>query len=601
MDMSFVVAAPESVQAAAQGLAGIRETLAEAMASAAVPTTGVVAAAQDDVSAGIAAVFGTFGQEYQAVGAQAQAFHKQFVRLLNSGASAYLGTEIANAKQNLLNTVNGPVQGRIGQPIGGVTAGTSGGGVGAVTSGLTAESAALPVLGGVGLGSLFGGTPVGQSVNGAVSALGNGGAVSLLSGELGSGWQTLSGDIVALPASLQSLGTALVPGLLQTGGSTSAASVAGPYQTLFDNTVQNLQILGNTWLANPAPFLHQFIANQMAYAQTIAADIQYVIQNLPTVLANLPANIQAAIQAFLAFDPVPYIQQFIDNQIGYAQLIASSLQHAAYDFGTGLQALPAAFQSAFQALQTGDIGGAVGDIAKGFVNLFVSGVDVTSTGNLFIPPGLVATITPTGALGDLLPILTIPGMMAQNFTNLWPAGSIPAQMSQNVTNVIDAVMDTSITASVFATTTVFPPFVTVSLTGAFGLPVALPPDAVGGPINTLGALNTSATAFVDAVQTGDWSGAAVAVIDAPAVVADGFLNGEMTLPLTFDLGGYPATLNIPLDGVLVGTTPYTASIDLGYPFGTITFPVEGTPISGLATGLLVYAPEQLALAIGATP
>jgi hypothetical protein len=45
---------------------------------------------------------------------------------------------------------------------------------------------------------------------------------------------------------------------------------------------------------------------------------------------------------------------------------------------------------------------------------------------------------------------------------------------------------------------------------------------------------------------------------------------------------------------------YTASIT-GVPVvGTITVPVGGTPISGLATGLLIYAPEQLALAISPT-
>jgi hypothetical protein len=69
----FVIAAPEVVQAAAQGLAGIRSTLGEASAAAAGPTTAVVAAAEDEVSAGVAALFGAFGQEYQVVNAQAQA------------------------------------------------------------------------------------------------------------------------------------------------------------------------------------------------------------------------------------------------------------------------------------------------------------------------------------------------------------------------------------------------------------------------------------------------------------------------------------------------------------------------------------------------
>lgn len=95
--MSFVIAEPEMVQTAAQNLAGIRSTLSQASAAAAGPTTGVVAAAGDEVSAGVAALFGGFGREYQALSAQAQAFHGQFVELLNAGAGAYLTTDAANA------------------------------------------------------------------------------------------------------------------------------------------------------------------------------------------------------------------------------------------------------------------------------------------------------------------------------------------------------------------------------------------------------------------------------------------------------------------------------------------------------------------------
>jgi hypothetical protein len=100
--MSFVIAQPELVQAAAQNLAGIRSALSEASAAAAGPTTGVLAAAQDEVSGAIAALFDSFGQEYQAISARAQTFHAQFVDLINAGAGAYLGTEAANAEQALL-------------------------------------------------------------------------------------------------------------------------------------------------------------------------------------------------------------------------------------------------------------------------------------------------------------------------------------------------------------------------------------------------------------------------------------------------------------------------------------------------------------------
>jgi hypothetical protein len=95
--VSFVIAEPEMVQAAARSLAGIRSTLSEATAAAAGPTTAVAAAAEDQVSAGVAALFGAFGRDYQVLSTQAQAFHGQFVNLLNGGAAAYLSTDAAAA------------------------------------------------------------------------------------------------------------------------------------------------------------------------------------------------------------------------------------------------------------------------------------------------------------------------------------------------------------------------------------------------------------------------------------------------------------------------------------------------------------------------
>ena len=84
-------------------MAGIRSALTECSAAAAAPTTAVVAAAEDEVSAQIASMFGDFGQQYQVLSARAGALHDEFVNLLNSGAGAYLGTEVASAESNLLN------------------------------------------------------------------------------------------------------------------------------------------------------------------------------------------------------------------------------------------------------------------------------------------------------------------------------------------------------------------------------------------------------------------------------------------------------------------------------------------------------------------
>ncbi|KZS70039.1 hypothetical protein A4G29_07590 [Mycobacterium kansasii] len=55
--MSFVVAAPQALMVAATDLAGIGSALTAANAAAAAPTTGVLAAGADEVSAAIAALF----------------------------------------------------------------------------------------------------------------------------------------------------------------------------------------------------------------------------------------------------------------------------------------------------------------------------------------------------------------------------------------------------------------------------------------------------------------------------------------------------------------------------------------------------------------
>src|SRR6516165_10616575 len=95
--MSFVIAAPEFVTAAASDLASLGSTISSANAAAATPTTGVLAAAEDEVSAAIAALFSAHGQGFQALSAQAAAFHDQFVQTLTAGAGSYVGAEAANA------------------------------------------------------------------------------------------------------------------------------------------------------------------------------------------------------------------------------------------------------------------------------------------------------------------------------------------------------------------------------------------------------------------------------------------------------------------------------------------------------------------------
>jgi len=95
--MSFVTTQPEALAAAAGALQGIGSTMSAQNAAAAAPTTGVVPAAADEVSALTAAQFAAHAQMYQAVSAQAAAIHELFVNTLHLSSRSYGLTEAANA------------------------------------------------------------------------------------------------------------------------------------------------------------------------------------------------------------------------------------------------------------------------------------------------------------------------------------------------------------------------------------------------------------------------------------------------------------------------------------------------------------------------
>lgn len=145
--MSFVIVAPEALMSVASEVAGIGSALNAANAAAAAPTTGVLAAAADEVSAAMAALFGAHAQEYQRLSAQAAGFHAQFVQALNAGVNSYASAEAANAsplqavEQQVLGLINGPAQTLLGRPLIGngaagcaVAAGRAGTAVAAIAS-----------------------------------------------------------------------------------------------------------------------------------------------------------------------------------------------------------------------------------------------------------------------------------------------------------------------------------------------------------------------------------------------------------------------------------------------------------------------------------
>jgi hypothetical protein len=95
--MSFVTANSDAMAAAAGSLQAIGATMSAQNAAAAAPTTSVVPAAADEVSALTAAQFAAHAQMYQAVSSQAQAIHDMFVNTLATSSGSYAATELANA------------------------------------------------------------------------------------------------------------------------------------------------------------------------------------------------------------------------------------------------------------------------------------------------------------------------------------------------------------------------------------------------------------------------------------------------------------------------------------------------------------------------
>ncbi len=95
--MSFVTTQPEALAAAAGSVQAIGSALSAQNAAAAAPTTGVIPAAMDEVSALTAAQFAVHAEMYQAVSAQAAAVHEMVVNTLTMNGLSYLVTEAANA------------------------------------------------------------------------------------------------------------------------------------------------------------------------------------------------------------------------------------------------------------------------------------------------------------------------------------------------------------------------------------------------------------------------------------------------------------------------------------------------------------------------
>lgn len=588
--MSFVIAEPDFVTAAAGQLAGIRSSIGAAAEAAAAPTTGIAQAAADEISAAISRLFGAYGQDFQAVNSQAAAFHAEFVRLLNGSAAGYLSADIANAEQALLGGAVGFPTAAPTDPLGGLLGGLLGGGAtggGGLLGPVTGGTGGLN-LGGVNL--VLPSLPSLLSPNTLTSALGS------LSGATGQLGPLLGG----IGTSVQNL---LFPQLVAAPG---VSAYPNPYQVLFDNTVRNLSDLGANY--RPFPILNQIAVNQAHYAQLAGNAIALNLQGFP---GNVPANIQLGLQEASTFNPAVGAQAFVNGTTGFYNTLGTQLAK----FGEGIQQTFPTFQRdlnlAGLAIQQGQYSQAVQYGAHSLVDLFITGFDTSGLGitvdlsNLLAPAVVISgPIGVEGPAGALLPILSAIGQQAQGAASLVPAGTIPGMMLQNFANGIGTLTNAGVSAD-FALTLGLPP----TLTGeaVFGLPLQLGFAILGPPFAGLNGLAGGATAFSTSMASGNLWGAANAIGNTPAFILDGLLNGEVLidqpLPVTLTLLGLPVTIpvtaHLPFTGLLVPPHGITATAELsqllpipGLP--DITVPLGGTQFGGIFPFLLNTLPQQIA-------
>lgn len=95
--MTQLLVDPQIITTVAADIDSIGSTIRAASAAAAAPTSGLLAAAADEVSAAIANLFGAHGQQFQAVVGQVESYASQFQQTLAAAANAYVQTENAAA------------------------------------------------------------------------------------------------------------------------------------------------------------------------------------------------------------------------------------------------------------------------------------------------------------------------------------------------------------------------------------------------------------------------------------------------------------------------------------------------------------------------
>ncbi|OBK17927.1 PE domain-containing protein [Mycobacterium asiaticum] len=121
--MSYLIATTDLITTAAAGAEDIASSIRAANLAALAPTSTLMAAAGDEVSAAIASLFSGHAEEYQAISVRLAAVQEQFVQGLSRASGAYAAAEAANLGQlqvvadQILGAINAPTNLLLGRPL----------------------------------------------------------------------------------------------------------------------------------------------------------------------------------------------------------------------------------------------------------------------------------------------------------------------------------------------------------------------------------------------------------------------------------------------------------------------------------------------------
>ncbi|ORV85375.1 hypothetical protein AWC11_19790 [Mycobacterium interjectum] len=641
--MSFVVAAPETIGAVAGDLAGIGSTLREATAAAAGQTTAITSAAADDVSLAISDFFGTYGQQFQQMSAQAAAFHNEFVSVLNGGAAAYLNTEIANAQQAMIGgftpaaAASTPLLGGLlglggssgsGGLLGGLLGGGSGGG------GLLGGLDGLLGLG-TGGGGLLGGLSSGLSqLLGPFNSIGtqfaNGFGSIFFNPAILNAFPTLS-DLTG-PINLGNL----TPGLSLTSGPLGAllgptlngvgldlgnfvsnelvngitlTNVVGTVTGLFQDVPLLNSLLpglfgpmpaGTVPYPNPYTVLfettatnlnlmgsqfaaHPFpILNQIVINQNHYAQVfsSGVLTDLQGFPANVPTNIELTLQGAASFNPVAIGEDFVNGTTGFWGTVGSSLGKMGSDLQQTIPIASNDMAMAGQAIQAGNYYGAVQDAAHAPIDLFITGFD---TSHLAIGGSITSILPPNFQITIAGPV-GLEGPAAELLPILTALGQQPVGLASLVPHGSIPGMMLGNFANAIDT------LVNANVTASFAVNLAGIP-----PAGTL----AGAAIFGLPLQLG------FAILGPPFAMANGIAQGATAfgaaaqagnvLGMLNAIGDMPAyAMNGFLNGQLLVDLPLPITVSAPV-LGSLTLPaIAHVPFDGLLT-----PPEPLTVTIPA--